>query len=130
MTAGSWHGLSAREFIGKMPMPRTPAHLGQEKDRFCDNGPRSITRMLHLIWSIIIGAVVGWIAELIMGLRLGFWKCAILGIAGSIVGGLITRLFSRPAPGTGFHRAGFIMSILGAVLLLWAWSKWGSAVAP
>jgi len=30
--------------------------------------------MLHIIWSIIIGGIVGWIAELIMGLRLGMVK--------------------------------------------------------
>jgi uncharacterized membrane protein YeaQ/YmgE (transglycosylase-associated protein family) len=84
--------------------------------------------MLHIIWSIIIGALVGWIAELIMGLRLGFWKCALLGIAGSIIGGLIARLFSKPAPGSAFHPAGFIMSIIGALILLWAWGKWGGAL--
>jgi len=85
--------------------------------------------MLHIIWSIIVGGIVGWIAELIMGLRLGVVKCVILGIAGSIVGGLIGRLFSRPAPGSAFHPAGFVMSILGALILLWAWSKWGGAIA-
>jgi uncharacterized membrane protein YeaQ/YmgE (transglycosylase-associated protein family) len=84
--------------------------------------------MLHIIWSIIIGGIVGWIAELIMGLRLGLVKCIILGIAGSIVGGLIGRLFSRPAPGSAFHPAGFIMSIIGALILLWVWGKWGAAI--
>jgi uncharacterized membrane protein YeaQ/YmgE (transglycosylase-associated protein family) len=67
--------------------------------------------MLHIIWSIIVGAIVGWIAELTLGARLGFWKCALLGIAGSIIGGLIARLFSKPEPGSAFHPAGFIMSI-------------------
>ncbi len=85
--------------------------------------------MLHIIWSIIIGGIVGWIAELVMGLRLGLWKCILLGIAGSIVGGLIGRLFSRPAPGSAFHPAGFIMSIIGALILLWAWGRFGGAIA-
>lgn len=81
--------------------------------------------MLHIIWSIIIGAIVGGIAERLMfsGVHLGFWKCALLGIAGSIVGGLIGRLFSKPEPGSSFHAAGFIMSILGAILLLFIWGK-------
>ena len=81
--------------------------------------------MLHIIWSIIVGAIVGWIAELIVpgGQSLGFWKCALLGIAGSIVGGLIGRIFSKPAPGASFHPAGFVMSIICAVLLLFLWTK-------
>jgi len=84
--------------------------------------------MLHIIWSIIIGFIVGWIATKVMGMHLVFWLTAVLGIAGSIVGGLIARLFSKPAPGSSFHPAGFIMSIIGALILLWVWSKWGGAI--
>ncbi len=81
--------------------------------------------MLHIIWSIIVGAIVGWIAEFIVpgAQALGFWKCALLGIAGSIVGGLIGRLFSRPAPGSSFHPAGFLMSIICAAILLFLWTR-------
>jgi len=39
-------------------------------------------------------------------------------IVGSIVGGLIARLFSRPADGAPFHPAGLILSIIGAVIVL------------
>jgi uncharacterized membrane protein YeaQ/YmgE (transglycosylase-associated protein family) len=85
--------------------------------------------MLHIIWSIIVGAIVGWIAELTMGARLGFWKCALLGIAGSIIGGLIGRVFSKPAPGASFHPAGFIMSIICSILLLWLWLKFATGAA-
>jgi uncharacterized membrane protein YeaQ/YmgE (transglycosylase-associated protein family) len=84
--------------------------------------------MLHIIWSIIVGFVVGWIASKFMGMHFGFWLTSVLGIAGSIVGGLIARLFSKPAPGSSFHPAGFIMSIIGALILLWIWSKWGGAL--
>ena len=81
--------------------------------------------MLHIIWSIVVGAIVGGIAEFLVPGRqhLGFWKSALLGIAGSIIGGLIGRLFSKPEPGTAFHPAGFIMSIICAVLLLFIWQK-------
>jgi uncharacterized membrane protein YeaQ/YmgE (transglycosylase-associated protein family) len=81
--------------------------------------------MLHIIWSIIVGAIIGGISERLMfsGLHLGFVKCALLGIAGSIIGGLIARLFSKPADGASFHPAGFIMSIIGALILLFAWGK-------
>ncbi len=63
--------------------------------------------MLHIIWSIIVG----------------FIATTLLGIGGSIIGGLIARLFSKPEPGSSFHAAGFIMSIIGALILLFIWGK-------
>ena len=81
--------------------------------------------MLHIIWSIIIGFVVGLVARAVMpGVQhLGFIMTTLLGIGGSIVGGLIGRLFSKPAPGSAFHPAGFILSIIGAIILLLIWGK-------
>jgi len=81
--------------------------------------------MLHIIWSILVGFLIGLIARAIMpgAQHLGFFATAFLGIGGSIIGGLIARLFSRPAPGAPFHRAGFIMSIIGATLLLFLWTR-------
>ncbi|HXM75031.1 MAG TPA: GlsB/YeaQ/YmgE family stress response membrane protein [Chthoniobacterales bacterium] len=87
--------------------------------------------MLHIIWSIIIGFIVGLCARAILpGVQhLGFIMTTLLGIGGSILGGLIARLFSKPAPGSAFHPAGFILSIIGAIILLWAWGKWGASIA-
>ncbi len=81
--------------------------------------------MLHIIWSIIVGFIVGLVARAIMpGMQhLTFIMTTLLGIGGSIVGGLIARLFSRPAPGSSFHAAGFLMSIIGALILLFIWRK-------
>jgi uncharacterized membrane protein YeaQ/YmgE (transglycosylase-associated protein family) len=86
--------------------------------------------MLHIIWSVIVGFIVGWIAKKILpgAEHLGFILTSLLGIAGSIVGGLIARLFSKPAPGSPFHPAGFIMSIIGALILLYLWTKFAPAV--
>jgi uncharacterized membrane protein YeaQ/YmgE (transglycosylase-associated protein family) len=81
--------------------------------------------MLHIIWSIIVGFIVGLVARAVMpGVQhLGFIATTLLGIGGSIVGGLIGRLFSKPEPGTSFHPAGFIMSIIGAIILLFIWGR-------
>lgn len=76
--------------------------------------------MLHIIWYIIVGFIVGLIARGILpgDQHLGILLTTILGIVGSIVGGLIARLFSRPEPGAPFHPAGFVMSIIGALIVL------------
>ena len=81
--------------------------------------------MLHIIWYIIVGFIIGLIARAIMpgAQHLGFIMTTLLGIVGSIVGGLIARLFSRPEPGTPFHPAGIIMSIVGALILLFIWGR-------
>ncbi|MEY2545434.1 MAG: hypothetical protein QOG48_551 [Verrucomicrobiota bacterium] len=87
--------------------------------------------MLHIIWSIIVGFIVGLIARAIMpgAQNLGFIMTTLLGVGGSILGGLIGRMFSRPQPGATFHPAGFIMSIIGALLLLFLWIKFFAAAA-
>ena len=84
--------------------------------------------MLHIIWSIIVGFIVGLIARAIMpGVQqMGFILTTCLGIGGSILGGLIGRIFSRPAPGSSFHPAGFIMSLVCALLLLFLWGRFGT----
>ena len=52
-----------------------------------------------------------------------FHNTTLLGVGGSIVGGFIGRMFSIPEPGSAFHPAGFIMSIIGAIILLFIWIK-------
>jgi uncharacterized membrane protein YeaQ/YmgE (transglycosylase-associated protein family) len=77
--------------------------------------------MFHVLWMIVVGFIAGLIARAVMpGMdAMGFWLTAGLGIAGSFVGGLISRAFSKPAEGAAFHPAGILMSIVGAVIVLW-----------
>ncbi len=81
--------------------------------------------MLHIIWSIIIGFFIGLIARAILpgAQELGFWLTVGLGIGGSFVGGLIGRAVKKPEPGAPVHPAGLLLSIVGAVLLLFAYTK-------
>ncbi|MHB8448738.1 MAG: GlsB/YeaQ/YmgE family stress response membrane protein [Rudaea sp.] len=75
--------------------------------------------MFHLLWSIIVGFVVGVIAHFFVPVgHLGFLWTAVVGIVGSIVGGFIGGLIKKPADGAMFHPAGFFMSIVGAIILL------------
>ncbi len=79
--------------------------------------------VIHIIWSILIGFVVGLIARAVMpgAQHLGFFATAILGIVGSLVGGVLGSLISRPKQGSWIHPAGFFLSILGALLVLYLW---------
>ena len=79
--------------------------------------------MLHLLWMFIVGVVIGAIARWIMpgAENMGILMTGLLGIAGSFVGGFIARLFSKPADGAVVHPAGIILSVVGALILLYAW---------
>ena len=81
--------------------------------------------MLHFIWMFIVGIVVGAIARFIMpgGGHMGIIMTGILGIAGSLVGGFIARMFSKPAEGAIIHPAGLVLSVIGAMVLLFIWNQ-------
>jgi len=73
--------------------------------------------MFGFIWTLLIGLVVGALAKLIMPGRDpgGIFITMMLGVAGALVATFIGRVLGLYSPGQG---AGFIMSTLGAILLL------------
>jgi uncharacterized membrane protein YeaQ/YmgE (transglycosylase-associated protein family) len=81
--------------------------------------------IIGIIGTIIVGFIVGLVARWFMpGVdKLGFWLTTALGIGGSVVGGFISGLIWK-SPDGKFHPAGWIMSILGAMLLLWAYNNY------
>ena len=72
---------------------------------------------MNLIWTLIIGLLVGVIAKLLMPGKDpgGFIITILLGIAGSFVATFLGRTFGLYAEGAS---AGFMMSVAGAILLL------------
>jgi uncharacterized membrane protein YeaQ/YmgE (transglycosylase-associated protein family) len=52
-----------------------------------------------------------------MHVHLTFFWTIVLGVIGSIIGGAVTHMFSRPK-NERYHPAGLIFSTLGAILLL------------
>ena len=65
--------------------------------------------MLHIIWYIIVGFIVGLIARAIMpgAQHLGFIMTTLLGIGGSIVGGLIGRIVFQTGTGVNISSGRF-----------------------
>jgi uncharacterized membrane protein YeaQ/YmgE (transglycosylase-associated protein family) len=74
--------------------------------------------MFALLWEIIIGGVIGVVAKLLMPGKDpgGVFVTIIIGIAGSIGATFLGQLIGLYKQG---QSAGFIMSVLGAVLILW-----------
>jgi uncharacterized membrane protein YeaQ/YmgE (transglycosylase-associated protein family) len=77
--------------------------------------------MMGFIWWLIIGLIAGALARLIMPGRdpMGIIATIVLGIVGSILGGLVSMAIWRNDPDTGFHPAGLLLSIVGAIVVLW-----------
>ncbi len=84
--------------------------------------------MFHFLWQIIIGLIIGVVAKMLMPGRDpgGFIITILLGIAGSIVATYIGQALGWYAAGGG---AGFIMSVLGAMLLLWVYRMFAAKKA-
>ncbi len=74
---------------------------------------------MWILWWIIFGAVVGWVASIITGnnARMGLLKNIIVGLVGALIGGWISTMIGI---GTydGFSLNSFVIAIIGAVLLL------------
>jgi uncharacterized membrane protein YeaQ/YmgE (transglycosylase-associated protein family) len=78
--------------------------------------------VLHIIWMVIIGLVVGAIARLIVPGRhhMGWIATALLGIVGSYVGGTLGSVVFPPHEFTvtpPIHHS-FLGALVGAVILL------------
>ena len=78
--------------------------------------------MFGVLGWILFGLIVGVIAKLLMPGRDpgGFIVTVLLGITGALVAGFLGRAIGLYGPNDG---AGYIMSIIGAALLLFAYRK-------
>jgi uncharacterized membrane protein YeaQ/YmgE (transglycosylase-associated protein family) len=74
--------------------------------------------MSIVLW-IIFGALVGWIASLLMrtDAEQGIFANIIVGIIGAVIGGFLARMLGQDGV-TGFNLTSFIVALLGAVLLI------------
>ena len=84
-------------------------------------GPeREIISMFSLLGTIIMGALVGWIAGKLMDVEHSLVWNIIVGIAGSAVGSALFRL-------VGFYAFGWIanliVSVIGACVFIWVGRK-------
>ncbi len=80
--------------------------------------------MMHMIFHALFGLVIGLIARAVMPGRqhMGLILTMILGIVGAWLGGLIGRMTGMYEEG---HPAGFFMALVGALIVLFAYSMLG-----
>ena len=69
-----------------------------------------------LLW-VILGAVAGWIADMIMKSDHGVIEDVILGVVGAFIGGFILNFLGQSGV-TGFNIYSLIVAVIGAVVLI------------
>lgn len=84
--------------------------LGDRKDR-----------IVNLLGWLIIGALAGWIASLIVGRGEGLILNIVVGIIGAFVGGFLYSALTGVDFTAGFNLTTLLVAIVGAVILLAIW---------
>jgi uncharacterized membrane protein YeaQ/YmgE (transglycosylase-associated protein family) len=77
---------------------------------------------MGFVWTIVLGFVIGVLAKLLHPGKenMGFIATILLGIGGSLVAGAAGQYLGWYQAGEG---AGFIASVVAAILLLWLYGK-------
>ena len=77
--------------------------------------------MINFIIWLVLGAIIGWLAGLVMHDREGLLLNIVIGIVGAFIGGFVMNLlgFSGSTINSGnFSLGALVVSFIGAVILL------------
>jgi len=72
---------------------------------------------MNLILWIVLGAIAGWVAGLIMKSDNGLLEDILLGVIGAFVGGYLFELFGQEGI-TGFNIYSLLVAVVGAVVII------------
>jgi uncharacterized membrane protein YeaQ/YmgE (transglycosylase-associated protein family) len=67
---------------------------------------------------IVLGAIAGWITNMIMGGKEGVIATIILGIVGAVVGGWLAGTVLKVADVTGINIESIVVAVVGAVIVV------------
>jgi uncharacterized membrane protein YeaQ/YmgE (transglycosylase-associated protein family) len=67
---------------------------------------------------IVLGAIAGWITNMIMGGGEGVIATIILGIIGAVVGGWLAGTVLKVADVTGVNVESIVVAVIGAVIVV------------
>lgn len=75
---------------------------------------------MNFIVLLIFGALVGWVASIIMRTNKsqGIIMDIILGVLGALLGGFLVNLLGGPGV-SGFNLYSFVVALIGAIVLIW-----------
>jgi uncharacterized membrane protein YeaQ/YmgE (transglycosylase-associated protein family) len=78
-----------------------------------------------LSW-IVLGAIAGWVANMIAGGGEGILMTIVVGIVGGLLGGFVATNLFHIGTVDGFNLQNVLIAIAGAVVVLYAWHAFRS----
>ncbi len=81
--------------------------------------------MFSLLWLLVVGLIAGFLARALVPGKdsMSLVGTLLLGVSGSVVGGLILGLLFGGFRDRGFSPAGIVGSVLGAVIVLLVYNR-------
>lgn len=76
---------------------------------------------MSIVYLIVIGAAAGFIATRLMRIETDLVTTISIGIGGALIGGLLLRAILTVSS----WLSGFVGAVLGAMLLIWLWRRYG-----
>ena len=73
---------------------------------------------MGIIAWIVLGAIAGWITNMIMGGKEGVIATVILGIVGAVVGGWLAGTVLKVADVTGINVESIVVAVIGAIIVV------------
>ena len=73
---------------------------------------------MGIIAWIVLGAIAGWITNMIMGGKEGVIATVLLGIVGAVVGGWLAGTVLNVADVTGVNPTSIVVSVIGAIIVV------------
>ena len=72
---------------------------------------------MNILLMIVLGALAGWIADMVMKSPHGTIEDIILGIIGAFIGGIIFNALGQPGV-TGFNLYSIMVATVGAIVVI------------
>jgi uncharacterized membrane protein YeaQ/YmgE (transglycosylase-associated protein family) len=71
-----------------------------------------------IVMLIVVGAIAGFLASVLMGTREGFLTMIVLGIVGAVVGGWVAKDLLHIANVTGINSTSVAVATVGAIIVI------------
>jgi uncharacterized membrane protein YeaQ/YmgE (transglycosylase-associated protein family) len=76
---------------------------------------------MGIISWIVLGAIAGFLANLVVGGGEGVIGTIILGIIGAVVGGYLAQAIFHKGDVTGVNIESIVIAVVGAIIVLFVW---------
>ena len=73
---------------------------------------------MGIIAWIVLGAIAGWLTNMLMGGKEGVIGTIILGIVGAVVGGYVAGTVLKVADVTGINPESIVVAVIGGVIVV------------